>query len=215
MRVIVVDDSVIIRGGLTRLLEQEGHQVVGAFEDPERVASAVAGSGADAVVLDIRMPPTFTDEGIRLAHDLRAAPGGPAVLVLSAHAVPEYAARLLERGGKRVGYLLKDRIFQPAQLTNALLRLVAGGTVVDPELVGDLLTARRPDDPLADLTPRQLGVLRLMAEGLTDKGIAAELHVSLNTVGSHVRQIFQKLDLPETDLANRRVRAVLTYLRDR
>lgn len=215
MRVIIVDDSVIVREGLRRLLEAEGHQVVDAVARPELVGSAVATTQPDAVILDIRMPPTFTDEGVQIAASLRRARPGLGILVLSQYAIPEYATRLLESGARGTGYLLKDRILEPLQLTQALRRLGSGGTVVDPDVVGELLAARQADDPLDRLTAREREVLRLMAEGLSDKGIAERLFLSLNTIGTHVRHIFAKLDLPDGISDNRRVLAVLVSLKDR
>lgn len=212
MRVIVVDDSVIVREGLRRLLEAEGHQVVDLVPRPEQVAAAVATGRPDAVILDIRMPPTFTDEGVRLATELRTTVPHLAILVLSQYAVPEYATRLLESGATGTGYLIKDRVLEPLQLSQALRRLREGGTVVDPDVVGELLTAKRSNDPLDALSEREHEVLGLMAEGLSDRGIAERLFVSLNTVGTHVRHIFQKLDLPRSAIDNRRVLAVLVCL---
>jgi len=212
MRVIVVDDSVIVREGLRRLLESEGHEVVDLVARPEQVAAAVATGKPDAVILDIRMPPTFTDEGVRLATTLRATMPRLGILVLSQYAVPEYATRLLESGATGTGYLIKDRVLEPLQLSQALQRLREGGTVVDPDVVGELLTAKRRNDPLDALSEREHEVLRLMAEGLTDRGIAERLFVALNTVGTHVRHIFQKLDLPKSAVDNRRVLAVLVCL---
>jgi DNA-binding NarL/FixJ family response regulator len=212
MRVIVVDDSVIAREGLRRLLEAEGHNVVDAIGRVEQVASAVASSRPDAVILDIRMPPTYTDEGVQAATSLRKAWSELGILVLSQYAVPEYATRLLESGATGTGYLLKDRILEPLQLSQALQRLAEGGTVVDPDVVGELIASRRSNDVLELLTDRERDVLRLMAEGLSDKGIAAQMHVSLNTVGTHAQHIFQKLRLSGTPANNRRVLAVLTFL---
>ncbi|MEU7524245.1 response regulator transcription factor [Saccharothrix sp. NPDC042600] len=212
MRVIVIDDSVIVREGLRKLLESEGHEVADTVARPEQVAAAVATGRPDAVILDIRMPPTFTDEGVQIATSLRAARPRLGILVLSQYAVPEYATRLLDAGAARTGYLLKDRVLEPLQLSEALRRLNEGGTVVDPDVVGELLTAKRRDDPLNALSEREREVLRLMAEGLSDKGIAERLFVSLNTVGTHVRHIFSKLDLPRTAVDNRRVLAVLVAL---
>jgi DNA-binding NarL/FixJ family response regulator len=212
MRVIVIDDSVIVREGLRRLLESEGHQVIDMIARPEQVAAAVATGRPDAVILDIRMPPTFTDEGVRVAISLRKTLPGLGILVLSQYAVPEYATRLLEGGATGTGYLIKDRVLEPLQLSQALRRLGEGGTVVDPDVVGELLTAKRRNDPLDALTEREREVLRLMAEGLSDKGIAERLFVSLNTVGTHIRHIFRKLDLPSSAVDNRRVLAVLALL---
>jgi len=215
MRVIVVDDSVIVREGLRRLLEAEGHQVVATLTRPEHVNGAVATGRPDVVILDIRMPPTFTDEGIQLASALRKMQPGLGILVLSQYVVPEYATRLLESGARGTGYLLKDRILLPLQLSQAVRRLAEGGTVVDPDVVGELLVLQQGGDPLDQLTGQERQVLRLMAEGLSNKGIAQRLYVSLNTVGTHVQHIFRKLDLRDTTADNRRVLAVLAFLKDR
>jgi DNA-binding NarL/FixJ family response regulator len=212
MRVIVIDDSIIVREGLRRLLESERHQVVDMVSRPERVVGAIATGQPDAVILDIRMPPTFTDEGVQIAMSLRKTMPKLAILVLSQYAIPEYATRLLETGATGTGYLLKDRVLEPLQLSQALQRLSEGGTVIDPDVVGELLTAKRSNDPLNALSERERAVLRLMAEGLSDKGIAERLFVSLNTVGTHVRNIFQKLNLPRSAEDNRRVLAVLLAL---
>jgi DNA-binding NarL/FixJ family response regulator len=212
MRVIVVDDSVIAREGIRRLLQAEGHTVIATIGRAEQVTSVVASSRPDTVILDIRMPPTWTDEGIQVATSLRKSWSDLGILVLSQYAVPEYATRLLECGTTGTGYLLKDRIFEPLQLSQALHRLAEGGTVVDPDVVGELIASRRNNDVLNDLTDREHDVLRLMAEGLSDKGIAAQMHVTLNTVGTHVQHIFRKLRLSDNPANNRRVLAVLAFL---
>ncbi|MFI0967540.1 response regulator [Streptomyces sp. NPDC021080] len=212
MRVTVVDDSIIVREGLNRLLLSEGHEVVGSLSRPEHVAAAVTAEQPDAVVLDIRMPPTFTDEGLQVASTLRTMMPSLAILVLSQYGIPEYAALLLKQGAAGTGYLLKDRILVPLQLSQALQRLVQGGTVIDPDVVGELMAAPSRLGAIALLTERELEVLKLMAEGLSDKGIAERLVVSVHTVGTHVRHIFQKLDLPAEAVGNRRVLAVLAYL---
>ncbi|MBL7486494.1 response regulator transcription factor [Frankia sp. AgB1.9] len=215
MRVIVADDSVIVREGVRRLLEAEGHEVVDLVGDALAIPAAVAHGQPDAVVLDLRMPPTFTDEGLRAALSLRAAASDLGVLLLSQHAVPEYATLLLAGGARATGYLLKDRILAPRQLSETLGILAAGGTVVDPDVVGALLAAGRRDDPIARLSASERAVLELMAQGLSDRGIAQRLFVSVNTVGTHVGSVFRKLDLPAGATDNRRVLAVLTYLEHR
>jgi DNA-binding NarL/FixJ family response regulator len=214
VRVIIIDDSVIIREGLRSLLEAEGHQIVDAIGRLDHIIDLVAASRPDVVILDIRMPPTFTDEGVRAAISLRGIMPEVGILVLSQYAIPEYATRLLESGARGTGYLLKERILEPLQLSQALQRLANGGTVVDPDVVGELITSRQ-DDPLDRLSGRERDVLRLMAEGLSDKGIAEQLYVSLNTVGTHVRNIFRKLDLPRGAVEHRRVLAVLAALQER
>ena len=212
MRVMIVDDSVIAREGLRRLLEAEGHQVLETLGRVEPAPLAVERARPDAVILDIRMPPTFTDEGVELAIALRSARPDLAILVLSQYAIPEYATRLLACGANGTGYLLKDRIFEPMQLSQALRRLGAGGTVVDPDVVGELIASRRNNEVLACLTSKEREVLELMAEGLSNKGIAQRMFISLDTVGTHVQHIFRKLRLPGSSAANRRVLAVLAFL---
>lgn len=212
MRVVIVDDSIIAREGLRRLVEAEGHLVVEVVGRPELAERAVVTGRPDAAILDIRMPPTFTDEGIRLATTLRAVAPELNILVLSQYATPEYATRLLEGGAAGTGYLLKDRILEPLQLSQALGRLVEGGTVVDPDVVGELIASRQTHDALSVLSVREREVLRLMAEGLSDRGIADQLFVSPNTVGTHIQHIFRKLELPGNAASNRRVLAVITFL---
>ncbi|TDD65446.1 response regulator [Actinomadura rubrisoli] len=212
MRVLVVDDQLITRAGLHQLLTEEGHQVVGMLDHPEKVASTVSRLRPDAVVLDLVMPPDFSDEGIKIALALRREHPRMGILVLSDYAIPECAERLLASGEKGTGYLLKERIMVRHQLSRALRHLIAGGTTMEPELIGDLMKARRRDRRLAELSASEREVLRLLAEGLTDRGIAERLYVSKNTVSTHVRHIFDKLDLPRSSLDNRRVQAILTYL---
>lgn len=212
MRLILAEDAVIVRAGLERLLTADGHEVVATFTRADPVPAAVHAHAPDAAVIDIRMPPTHTDEGLRLAAQLRAAHPGLGILVLSQYVVPEYATRLLEDGEGYTGYLLKDRVLEPHELSRALERVIAGGTVVDPELVQSMFEAKRRDAPVMRLSERERDVLRLMAEGLTDLGIAERLVVSTHTVGSHVQHIFRKLGLPDSAAANKRVLAVLTYL---
>jgi DNA-binding NarL/FixJ family response regulator len=214
MRVMIIDDSVIAREGLRRLLESEGHQVLATLGRIERVPDAVKRGRPDAVILDIRMPPTFTDEGLQLAVALRATTPELAILVLSQYAVPEYATRLLERGASGTGYLLKDRIFEPTQLSQALHRLADGGIVVDPDVVGELIATRRNSEVLSCLTSKEREVLELMAQGLSNKGIAQRMVISLDTVGTHVQHIFRKLRLHGSAVANRRVLAVLAFLQN-
>lgn len=212
MDLILADDSIIIREGLTRLLTDAGHHIRTTVSRPEPLLAAVAEHGPDAVVLDIRMPPTHTDEGLRAAAALRVRYPQLGILMLSQYIVPEYATRLLGGGEAYTGYLLKDRVMEPAQLTSALTRIAAGGTVVDADLVTMLLRARSDDTPLGSLTERETEVLRFMAEGMSDRGIATTLFVSTNTVGTHIRHIFSKLGLANGVADNRRVLAVLEYL---
>ena len=213
MRVILADDAVVIRQGLARLLTDAGLQVVGQVGTAEELLAGVAADRPDVVVVDIRMPPTFTDEGLRAAREIRAAHPEVGVLVLSQHVDSVYAMGLLEHGEGRVGYLLKDRVVDVGEFVAALRRVAAGGSVVDPALVAELVGARRADDPLSRLTAREREVLGLMAEGRTDRGIAQELFVTPKTVEAHVRSILRKLDLPAAATDNRRVHAVLAFLR--
>lgn len=212
MRLMLADDAVIIRAGLERLLSAEGHEIVASFATTSPLEAAIAADQPDAVILDIRMPPTHTDEGLRAAESLRATHPRLGLLVLSQYVVPEYALRLLEGGERYTGYLLKDRILNRHELCDALERVVHGGTVVDPDLVRTLFAMKRTNDPVDRLSARERDVLQLMAEGLSDKGIAEKIFVSPNTVGTHIQRMFRKLDLPEGSAGNRRVLAVLRYL---
>jgi DNA-binding NarL/FixJ family response regulator len=211
-RVVVADDSLVVRAGLVRLL-RDSFDVVGEASTAEELLAVVERERPDAALIDIRLPPTQTDEGLRAAAEIRRRFPSVALLVVSQYVEAEYALRLLEGDERRVGYLLKDRILEPQQLMDAITRVVEGGVVVDPALVTQLLDRPRLTEPLDDLTPREREVLAWMAEGLTDSGIAARLFVTPKTVETHIRHIFAKLSLPETALDNKRVRAVLTYLR--
>ena len=212
MRVILADDAVMIRQGLARLLADEGVEVVAQVGDADALLEAVDRETPDAVVVDIRMPPDFSDEGLRAAQALRTQHPSLGVLVLSQHIDTAYAMRLLTDRSERVGYLLKDRIADVATLVSALERVCASETVVDPDLVAELLNTPRHHDPLAELTPREREVLALIAEGCSDRGIAEQLWLSPKTIETHVRTIFRKLDLPSSHSDNRRVHAVLTFL---
>jgi DNA-binding NarL/FixJ family response regulator len=211
MRLMIVEDSLLIREGLAALLTRLGHVVVATVTRAEQVLGRVEHHLPDVVVMDIRIPPTNTDEGLRLAVTIRANHARMGVLVLSQHADPTYAARLLD-AGDRVGYLLKDRLLDERMLDDAIRRVAAGGVVIDPTLVTGLLDNSRLDDRLTQLTERESDVLALMAQGLSDRGIAARLSVAVTTVGTHVQSVFRKLDLPSQATHNRRVAAVLTYL---
>jgi len=212
VRVILADDAVVIRHGLARLLADEGITITAEVGDAQELLAAIDDDPPDAVVVDIRMPPSFSSEGLYAAQTIRGKYPGVGVLVLSQHVDAAYAMRLLEERSERVGYLLKDRIADVATLVDALVRVHAGETVVDPGLVSELLDAPRQKDPLAALTPREREVLALVAEGRTDRGIAEALWLSPKTVETHVRTIFRKLDLPSAPSENRRVHAVLTFL---
>lgn len=212
MRLMVVDDSLLVREGLVALLVARGHEVVEVAENPSAVPALVRSGSPEVVLLDIKMPPTFTDEGLRLAAGIRAHHPGIGVLVLSQYLVASYAALLLERSPERVGYLLKDNVLRPEVLDLAIGRVAEGGSFVDPQLVSRMLTA---DSSLEILSDREREVLGLMAEGLSDRGIAERLTISLQTVYTHVQHVFTKLDLPATSSDNRRVRAVVAYLTTR
>ncbi len=212
MRVVIAEDSVLLREGLVRLLEAAEVSVVAAVSDAEALLRAVGEHRPDLAVVDVRMPPSFTDEGLRAALVLRRQWPGVAVLVLSQYVEERYATELLSTETSGVGYLLKDRVADVADFVGALHRVAAGGTALDPEVVAQLLVRRR-NDPLQRLTPREFDVLRLMAEGRSNSGIAAELVVSGSAVEKHVNNIFTKLDLPPADTDHRRVLAVLRFLR--
>ncbi|MFF4620080.1 response regulator [Nonomuraea jabiensis] len=212
MRVVIAEDAVLLREGLVGLLERFGHTVAAAVGDAPALLAAVAEHRPDAVVTDVRMPPGFADEGLRAALELRERHPDLAVLVLSQYVEQTYAAELLEPGaGAGIGYLLKDRIGDVREFVEALDRVAAGGTVVDPEVVRQLLRRRR--DPLARLTPREQEVLGLIAEGRTNASIARELFVTEAAVAKHIANIFAKLDLPPAANGHRRVLAVLEYLK--
>jgi len=214
MRVVIADDSVLLREGVSRLLDDEQFDVVAKVSSPDELLRCVATETPDVAVVDIRMPPTHTDEGLVAAETIRGRWPRVGVLVLSQYTDTDYALRLLDGGEERCGYLLKDRVLDSGQLADAVQRVGDGEVVVDPELVARLVGRVRPESPLDELTPREHEVLALMAEGLTDRGIGERLFVTPKTVETHVRHIFLKLRLPESSSDNRRVRAVLTYLRN-
>ncbi len=212
LRVVLAEDSVLLRDGLIALLDRCGHQVVAAVGDAEALVAAVEEHAPDAVVTDVRMPPGFQDEGLHAAVRLREKRPTLPVLVLSQYVQRAYAAELLDSGdGTGVGYLLKDRVGQVEEFVEALSEVASGGTVVDPEVVRQLLRRRR--DPLERLTPREREVLALIAQGKSNGAIARELVVSEAAVGKHIGNILTKLDLPPADETHRRVLAVLAYLR--
>ena len=211
MRVILADDSVLIRPGIAKVLTDGGFEVIAAVGDAEQLLRAVEEHEPDCVVVDVRMPPTHTDEGIRAALAIRHMHPGIAIMVLSQYVEERYAADLLSMGAESVGYLLKDRIAHVGEFLDAMRRIVAGGTALDPEVVGQLMVRRR-DNPRERLTPRELEVLRLMAEARSNNGIAEALGVSGSAVEKYISNIFVKLDLPASDTEHRRVQAVLRYL---
>src|SRR5215218_8718037 len=213
LRVVVADDSVLLREGLCRLLEESGFDVVGQAGDAEDLMRKVGAHKPDVAVVDVRMPPTHTDEGLRAARAIRAEHPGTAVLVLSQYVEEAYALDLLAESTERTGYLLKDRVADIDTFTDAVRRVANGGSALDPEVVALLLGRRRREDPLDALTPREREVLGLMAEGRSNAAIAAELVVTERAVEKHVTSIFTKLDLTPAAEDHRRVLAVLRYLR--
>jgi DNA-binding NarL/FixJ family response regulator len=213
MRVVIADDAVLVREGVARLLAEAGHDVVEQVSDAGALVRSVRDRGPDVALVDIRMPPTHTDEGVRAAHEIRSSYPGTAVVVLSQHLEPTYAVRLLDESPRGVGYLLKERVGRVQQLVDAMERVVAGECVVDRAVVDELLEAKRQVDPLADLTSREREVLALIAEGRSNQGICRTLWLSPKTVETHIRSLFAKLGIAEAPEDNRRVLAVLTYLR--
>jgi DNA-binding NarL/FixJ family response regulator len=213
MRRVVADDVMLTREGIVRLLEDAGMDVVGQADDAASLLRRVRTTRPDAAIVDIRMPPTHTDEGLVAAGMIRAELPDVGVLILSEYIEPSYAMRLLEEHPDRVGYLLKERVFDVALLVDALRRLGDGETVIDPTIVSRLVGRRRRHDPLEELTPRERETLGLVAEGLSNKAIAARLVVTERTVEAHVKQIFMKLGLDANPESHRRVLAVLAYLR--
>jgi DNA-binding NarL/FixJ family response regulator len=213
VRVVVADDVMLTREGIVRLLQDAEIEVVGQADDASSLLRRVRATRPDAAIVDIRMPPTHTDEGLVAAGMIRAELPEVGVLILSEYIEPSYAMRLLEEHPERVGYLLKERVFDVALLVDALRRLGDGETVIDPTIVSRLVGRRRRRDPLEELTPREREALELVAEGLSNKAIAARLVVTERTVEAHVKQIFMKLDLDANPESHRRVLAVLAYLR--
>jgi len=213
VRVVVADDAMLTREGIVHLLVEAGVDVVAQADDADGLLREVTRWSPDVAVVDIKMPPTHTDEGLVAAQRIRDEQPDVAVLVLSQYLEPSYAMRLLERHPEKVGYLLKERIFAAAVLVDALHRVCDGETVVDPTIVSRLFRRRRDDDPLATLSRREHEVLELVAEGLSNKAIADRLHVAPRTVESHVTQVFLKLGVDTSPDSHRRVLAVLSFLR--
>ncbi len=211
MRVVIAEDLVLLREGIAALLADHGHQVVAAVGDGEGLLDAMAEHAPDLAVVDVRMPPTQTDEGVRAAVEARRRRPDAAILILSQYVEERYASDLLSSGTVGVGYLLKDRVAEVHEFVAAAERVAAGGTVIDPEVVAQLL-GRGPDEPLDALTPREREVLGLMAEGHSNSAIVERMKISHSAVEKHVRKVFTKLGLPETEHHHRRVLAVLTYL---
>ena len=213
MRVVLGEDLYLLREGLARLLGAHGCEVVAAVGDGPALLEAMIEQQPDIAIVDVRMPPTFTDEGLRAALEARRAVPGLPVLVLSQYVEQLYARELLADGTGGVGYLLKDRVFDAAQFIDAVQRVAAGGTAMDPEVIAKLLVhGRGSREPLGTLTPREIEVLGLMAEGRSNAAIAGKLVVTERAVAKHTSNIFTKLDLPPSDDDNRRVLAVLAYL---
>ncbi|MFD8060138.1 LuxR C-terminal-related transcriptional regulator [Streptomyces cyaneofuscatus] len=212
MRVVIAEDNALLREGLVLLLRSSGHEVAGVAATGPEILPLLLETRPDAAVLDVRMPPDFRDEGLRAALAAREQLPGLPVLVLSQYVEETYAAELLGGGARGVGYLLKDRVGRVDEFLDALTRVADGGTALDPEVVTELMSRRRRDDPLAALTPREREVLQLMAEGHDNTTIAKSLVVTERSVHKHIGNVFTKLELPPSDSGHRRVRAVLAYL---
>jgi DNA-binding NarL/FixJ family response regulator len=212
MLVVIAEDTAILRAGLVGLLEDEGHRVAAAVADADALKAAVAEHRPDVVIADIRMPPTHTDEGVRAALELRARDPKLPVLLFSQYVETQYASRLLAGGSAGIGYLLKERVLDVKDFTDALDRVAGGGTALDPEVVSQLVGASRAVSTGAALSPREREVMALMAEGRSNSAIAEALFVSERAVEKHVANIFTKLDLPVSSADHRRVLAVLRYL---
>jgi DNA-binding NarL/FixJ family response regulator len=212
MRVVIAEDLTLLREGLARLLDDRGWEIVAAVDDGPKLVAAIVEHRPDIAIVDVRLPPSFTDEGIRAAIEARERVPGTPILILSQYVEESYASDLLAGPGGGVGYLLKDRVADVAQFVESLERVAAGGTAMDPEVVAQLLGRRDNRGPLAELTPRELEVLTLMAEGRSNTGIGAELGVSGSAIEKHVKQVLAKLNLPPSDTDHRRVLAVLAYL---
>jgi DNA-binding NarL/FixJ family response regulator len=213
VRVVIAEDSVLLRNGIARLLEDSGLEVAGQAGDAEELLREVRARTPDVAVIDVRMPPTHTDEGLRAAHRIRTEHPETAVLVLSQYVEEAYAVELVSESSEGIGYLLKDRVADVKTFTDAVERVADGGSALDPEVVAVLLGRRRHHDPLAVLTARERDVLGLMAEGRTNAAMADSLAVSVRAVEKHVTAIFAKLDLPPAVEDHRRVLAVLAFLR--
>lgn len=215
MRILIAEDHALLRDGLTRLMRDHGHEVVAAVDTADDVLRRGRALRPDLALLDVRLPPTFTDEGVRAALELRAALPGQAVLLLSQYVERTYARELLADGAGGIGYLLKDRVAEPGEFVRACERVAGGGTALDQEVVAQLLVRRRAGEGvLGRLTPRERETLALMAEGRSNRGIAAALVVTEGAVEKHVTSIMTKLDLAATPADHRRVLAVLALLRD-
>ncbi|MFF5211305.1 response regulator [Streptosporangium sp. NPDC000396] len=213
MRVVIAEDSVLLREGLARLLADGGIETAGVAHDGPGLVAAVAEHAPDLAIVDVRMPPTHTDEGLRAALEARSRRPGLPILVLSQYVEEQYATELIGGGAAAVGYLLKERIADVSEFLDAVRRVASGGTVIDPEVIEQLLTRHRGDDPLSSLTTRERQVLALMAEGRSNTAIAARMIVTEGAVEKHISGIFTKLRLEAAPDDHRRVLAVLAYLR--
>jgi DNA-binding NarL/FixJ family response regulator len=213
VRVVIAEDSVLLREGVARILADSGFEVVGQAGTADELMLKVRSYSPDVAIVDIRMPPTHTDEGLQAAHEIREKHPGVGVLVLSQYIEPAYAMELLAESAEGVGYLLKDRISDVQEFSDAVRRVADGGSALDPQIVSQLVGRRRGDDPLGELTPREREVLGLMAEGRSNQGIAERLVVTERAVEKHVTSIFSKLKLPAATADHRRVLAVLAYLK--
>ncbi len=214
MRVMIAEDAALLREGLRRLLEDEGHTVLAAVADGEALLDAVRQDQPDVAIIDVRMPPSFTDEGLRAALQIRRAYPEVSTLVLSQYVEERYAVDLVADGASGVGYLLKDRVADVDEFLESLSRVADGGTAIDPEVVAQLVGRRRTADAMEKITSRELDVLGLMAEGRSNSAIAEALNISLGAVEKHVGNIFTKLTLLPADEDHRRVLAVLAYLKE-
>ncbi|GGP40705.1 MULTISPECIES: response regulator transcription factor [Streptomyces] len=212
MRVVLAEDLFLLRDGLVRLLEAYDFEIVAAVESGPELARALAESDPEVAIVDVRLPPTHTDEGLQCALAARRARPGLPVLVLSQHVEQLYARELLADGNGGVGYLLKDRVFDAEQFVDAVRRVAGGGTAMDPQVISQLLSRKVRDSPVAGLTPRELEVMELMAQGRSNAAIAQQLVVTERAIAKHTSNIFAKLGLPVSDDDNRRVLAVLAYL---
>ena len=213
MRVVIAEDSVLLREGIARLLEDAGHTVVSRVASGPELVAAIEADRPDVAIVDVRMPPSFRDEGLRAAIEARGRVPGAPMLVLSQYVEERYAGELLATGAEGIGYLLKDRVADVGDFLNALRQVAQGGTVLDPEVVSQLFSRHRRDDRLTILTPREHEVLALMAEGQSNAAIAERLFIGEGTVEKHISNIFSKLGLDDSTSQHRRVLAVLTYLR--
>jgi DNA-binding NarL/FixJ family response regulator len=214
MRIVIADDAVLLREGAARLLEEAGHEVVAQAGDADDLLRKVRAHKPDVAIIDVRMPPDDTDDGLRASLTIRDELPDVGILLLSQYVEDRYLGQLLGSGAQGVGYLLKDRVAEVERLTEAVERIAAGGSVLDPEVVAQMLGSRQAEGPLDSLTVREREVLGLMAEGRTNRAIAGQLFVSERAVERHVTSIFGKLDLPAGEQDHRRVLAVLAYLRD-